>query len=152
MKIKQQKNYSYPSQLNMFEHNVAYFDNTLGFLAKISFTLLLYHCGRCLGCAEKMTSSRQYNLFVCFAVLQPKLNDIQKIYKNYQKPLTSYCFLDIFGVCSILAEKQWQKPIRWNWMDHTASFDTQAIPRGRIIVEISWFLHFFLRFLTCGDT
>ena len=37
-------------------------------------------------------------------------------------------------------------------MDQTASFDTQAIPRGGIIVEISWFLHFFLRFLTCGAT
>ena len=29
---------------------------TLGFLAKISFTPLLYHPGRCLGCPEKQTS------------------------------------------------------------------------------------------------
>ena len=27
-------------------------------------------------------------------------------------------------------------------MDHTASFDTQAIPSGRMIMEISWFFHF----------
>ena len=49
---------------------------TLGFLAKISFTLLLYHPGRCLGCPEKQTSSRNYNLFVWSAVFQPKWNDI----------------------------------------------------------------------------
>ena len=61
-------------------------------------------------------------------------------------------FWDILKVCSILAGKQRPKPIRWTEVDHTASFDTQAIPRGGIIVEISWFLHFFLRFLTCGAT
>ena len=61
-------------------------------------------------------------------------------------------FWNIFRVCSILTEKQRPKPIRWNLVDHTASFDTQAILRGEIIVEISWFFFFFLRFLTCGAT
>jgi hypothetical protein len=122
---------------------------TLGFLAKISFTPLLYQPGRCLGCPENRTSSRNYNLFGWF----PKWNDIQKSYENYQNPLKSYCFfLNIFKVCSILAGKQRPKPIRPTKVDHTASFDTQAIPRGEIIVEILWFLHFFLRFLTCGAT
>ena len=52
--------------------------NTLGFLAKISFTPLLYHPGRCLGCPEKGTSSMNYNLFVWFAVFLPKWKDIKK--------------------------------------------------------------------------
>ena len=69
---------------------------TLGFLAKIYFTPLLYHPGRCLGCPEKRTSLRNYNLFVWSAVFQPKWNDIQKSYKNYQNPLKSYCFLGYF--------------------------------------------------------
>jgi hypothetical protein len=69
---------------------------TLGFLAKISFTPLSYHPGRCLGCPEKQTSSRNYNLFIWFVVFQPKWNDIQKSYKNYQNPLKSYCFLEYF--------------------------------------------------------
>jgi hypothetical protein len=38
--------------------------HTLGFLAEISFTPLLYHPGGFLGCPEKQTSSRNYNLFV----------------------------------------------------------------------------------------
>ena len=70
---------------------------TLGFLAKISFTPLLYHPGRCLGCPEKWKSSRNYNLFVWSAVFQPKWNDIQKSYKNYQNPVKSYCFFGIFS-------------------------------------------------------
>ena len=55
--------------------------STLGFLAEISFTPLLYHPGGCLGCPEKGTRSRNYNLFVRSAVFQPKWNDIQKTYK-----------------------------------------------------------------------
>ena len=69
---------------------------TLGFLVKISFTPLLYPPGRCLGCLEKPTSSRNYNLFVGPAVFQPKCNDIQKTYKNHQNPMKSYCFLGYF--------------------------------------------------------
>ena len=69
---------------------------TLGFLAKISFTPLLYHPVRCLGCPEKRKSSRNYILLVWSAVFQPKWNDIQKSYKNYQNPLKSYCFLGYF--------------------------------------------------------
>ena len=69
---------------------------TLGFLAKIYFTPLLYHPGRCLGCPAKQTSSRNYNLFVWSAVFQPKRNDIEKTYKNYQNTVKSYCFLGYF--------------------------------------------------------
>ena len=69
---------------------------TLGFLAKISFTPLLYPPGRCLGCPEKRTSSRNYNLFVWSAVFQPKWNDIKKTYKNYQNPVKSYYFLGYY--------------------------------------------------------
>jgi hypothetical protein len=123
---------------------------TLGFLAKIYFAPLLYQPGGCLGCPEKQTSSRDYNLFVGFVVFQPKWNGIQNTYKNYQNPAKSYCFLGYFQSFSILAGKQKPKSIRWTLVDHTASFDTQVIPRGRIIVEISWFLHFVLRFLTCS--
>ena len=69
---------------------------TLGFLAEISFTPLLYHPGGCLGCSEKGTRSRNYNLFVRSAVFQPKWNDVQKTYKNHQNPVKSYCFLGYF--------------------------------------------------------
>ena len=48
-------------------------------------------------------------------------------------------FWDVFKVCSILAGKQQPKPIRLAKVDHTASFDTQVIPRCGIIVEISLF-------------
>ena len=54
--------------------------HTLGFLTEISFTPLLYHPGVCLGCPEKGTRSKNYNLFVRSAVFQPKWNDIQKTY------------------------------------------------------------------------
>ena len=67
---------------------------TLGFLAEISITPLLYHPGGCLGCSEKQKSSRNYNLLVCSAAFQPKWNDIKKIYKIYQNPVKSYCFLE----------------------------------------------------------
>ena len=69
---------------------------TLGFLAEISFTPLLYHSGGCLGCPEKGTRSRNYNLFVRSAVFQPKWNDVQKTYKNHRNPVKSYCFLGYF--------------------------------------------------------
>ena len=50
--------------------------------------------GGCLGCPcpEKQTSSRDYNLFVWFAVFQPKWNYIKKTYKYYQTPVKSYWF------------------------------------------------------------
>ena len=73
-----------------------YLRGTLGFLAKISFTPLLYHPGGCLGCPEMWTISRNYNLFVWFAAFQPKWNDIQKSYKSYKNPLKSYCSLGYF--------------------------------------------------------
>jgi hypothetical protein len=69
---------------------------TLGFLAEISFTPLLYHPGGCLGCPEKGTSSRNYNLLVLSAVFQPKWNDIKQTYRNYQNPVKSYCFLEYY--------------------------------------------------------
>ena len=69
---------------------------TLGFLTKISFTPLLYHPGGCLGCPEKRTSSRNYNLFVWSAVFQPKWSNIEERYKNHQNSLKSCCFLGYF--------------------------------------------------------
>ena len=51
-------------------------------------------------------------------------------------------FWNIFRVCSILAGKQRSKSNRWTKVDHTASFDTQDIARGGIIVEVSCFLQF----------
>ena len=69
---------------------------TLGFLAEISFTPLLYHPGGCIGCPEMQTSSRNYNLFVWFAVFQPKWSNIEKSYTNHQNSLKSYCFLGYF--------------------------------------------------------
>ena len=80
---------------------------TLEFLAKISFTPLLYHPGGCLGCPEKWTNSRNYNLFVSPTVFQSKWYGIQKTNKNYKNPAKSYC-------CSILAGKQRPEPIRLN--------------------------------------
>ena len=82
-------------KLKPFEILLLY-NGTLGFLAEISFTPLLYHPGGCLGCPEKRTSSRNYNLFVWSAVFQPKWNDIKKTYKNYQNPVKSYCFLGYY--------------------------------------------------------
>ena len=70
---------------------------TLGFLAEISFTLLLYHPGGCLGCPEKRTSSRNYNLFVWSSVFQPKLNDIKKPPKKLSKSSEKLLF---FGILS----------------------------------------------------
>ena len=69
---------------------------TLGFLAEISFTPLSYHPGGCLGCPEKETRSRNYNLFVRSTVFQSKWNDVQKTYKNHQNPVKSYCVLGYF--------------------------------------------------------
>jgi hypothetical protein len=70
---------------------------TLGFLAKISFTPLLFHPGGCLWCPEKRTSSRNYNLFVWSTVFQPKWHGIRKTYKDYQNPVKRYRFFRIFS-------------------------------------------------------
>ena len=87
------ESYTFSQYSQIFSHKRNY---TLGFLAEISFTPLLYHPVGCLGCPEKWTSSRNYNLFVWCAVFQPKWNAIQKSYKNYQNPLKSYCFSGCF--------------------------------------------------------
>ena len=65
--------------------------STLGFLAEISFTPLLYHPGGPLGCSENRTSSRNYVLFALFGLLFFSQNGMTL--KNLVK---SYCF------CSIL--------------------------------------------------
>ena len=93
----------------------------------------------CLGRPENQTSSRNYNLFVWSTVFQLKYYDIQKTWKIVKIQWKVTVFLIIFRVCSILARKQRPKPIRWPKVDHTASFDTHVVPRGGIIVEISWF-------------
>ena len=126
---------------------------TLGFLAEISFTSLLYHPRGCLGCPEKQIRSRKYNLFVWFAVFQPKWNNIQKTYKNHQNPLKNYCFgghfQSLFNFVSKTVTQTHKMDLK---VDHADYFVTQGIPRGTVIVEISWFLQFFLRYLTCGAT
>ena len=83
-----------PDFLNLLDLSELF---TLGFLAKISFTPLLYHPVGCLGCPEKQTSSRNYDLFVCFLLFFSQ-NGIafKKTYKKYQNPLKSYCFLEYF--------------------------------------------------------
>ena len=55
-----------------------------------------WRSGGCLGCPEKGTRSKNYNLFVRSAVFQPKWNDVQKTYKNHQNPVKSYYFLGYF--------------------------------------------------------
>jgi hypothetical protein len=70
---------------------------TLGFLAKISFTPLLYYCGRCIGFPEKTTTSRNYNLFVRSAVFQSKWNDIQKKLQKLSKSIEKLLFFGIFS-------------------------------------------------------
>ena len=92
---------------------------TLGFLAEISFTPLLYHPRGCLGCPEKRSSSRNYNLFVWSAVFQPKWNNIQKTYKNHQNPLKSYCFL---GYLQSLFNFGWKTAAQTHKMDLSGSY------------------------------
>ena len=74
---------------------------TLEFLADISFVLLLYHPGGCLGCPEKQTNSRKYNLFVWSAVFLAKMNDIKITFKNCQNLVKNYCS---FGILSEFVE------------------------------------------------
>ena len=58
----------------------------LGFLAKISFTIIPPK--GFLGCSEKRTISRNYNLFVWSHVFfQPKWNDIKKTLYKLQKSI-----------------------------------------------------------------
>ena len=90
-----------------------------GFLVEFSFTPLLYHPGGCLGCPEKRTSSRNYNLFVWSAVFQPKWNDIKKTYKNYQNPVKSYCFL---GYYQSLFNFGWKTAAQTNQMNLSGSY------------------------------
>ena len=80
---------------------------------------LSYHPGWCLGCQEKWTSSRNYNLFVWSAVFQPKWNDIQKSYKNYQNPLKSYCFLGYF---QSLFNFGWKTAAQTNYTNLSGSY------------------------------
>ena len=86
--------------------------STLEFLAEMSFTPLLCHSGGCLGCPEKLTSSRNYNLLGPLFFSQNGINSKKptKIIKIQWKVTV---FWHIFKVCSILAGKQRPKPIRW---------------------------------------
>ena len=86
---------------------------TLGFLAKFFFTPLLYHPGGCLECPEKQTRSRNYNLFVRYAVFSQNEMTFKKPTKIIKIQWKVTVFLDIFRVCLILAGKQQPKPIRW---------------------------------------
>ena len=77
------------SSINLkFEHGIRH----TGISCRNFFHSTIYHPGGFLGCPEKRTRSRNYNLFVWSAVFQPKLNDIKKTNKNYQNPVKSYCF------------------------------------------------------------
>ena len=77
-------------QVRMFflNFNVFRFLSPFGFLAEISFTPLLYHPEGCLGCPEKRTSSKNYNLFVLIAVFQ--LEDF--IISSVKNCMTCYKF------------------------------------------------------------
>ena len=68
---------------------------------KFEFHILMCFVGRFLGCSEKGTSPRNFNLFVWSTVFQPKWNDIQKSYRNYQDSLKSFLgyFLSLFNFC-----------------------------------------------------
>ena len=96
---------------------------TLGFLAKISFTPLLYTPGGFFGCLEKRTSLKNYkyvcSLFVWSAVFQPKWNDIQKTYKNYQNPVKSCWFLEYF---QSLFNFGWKTAAQTNKMNLNGSY------------------------------
>jgi hypothetical protein len=83
-----------PDFLNLLDLSELF---TLGFLAKISFTPLLYHPVGCLGCPEKQTSSRNYDLFVWSAVFQPKWNCIQKNLQKISKSTEKLLFFRIFS-------------------------------------------------------
>ena len=77
---------------------ILYIYFTLGFLAKISFTPLLFHAGGCLGCSKKRTRSRSYNLFAWSAVFF--FAKMVWHSKNLQKLSKSSIKLVFFRICS----------------------------------------------------
>ena len=105
-----------------------------------------------MGVQRSGQAQETINCLFCPLFFSQNEMTLKKPTKNIKIQPKVTVLLNIIKVCSILAGKQRSKPIRWTKVDHTASFDTQAIPRGGIIVEISWIVHFFLRFLPCGAT
>ena len=67
------------------------------FLPKFLSLHYYTHPGGCLGCPQKRTIARNYNLFVWFSVFWPKWNDIKK---NLQKLSKSIKKLLFFGILS----------------------------------------------------
>ena len=113
---------------------------TLEFLARISFISLSYHPGRCFEFPEKWASSRSYNLFVWFAFFSQN----GMTFKKATKIIKIHCFLGYF---QSLFKFGWKNsgPNHLEWVTLLL-----LTPKGGKIMEISWFLHFFLKFLTCG--
>ena len=126
---------------------------TLGFLAEISFIPLLYHPGGCLGYLEKRTSSWNYNLFVWSAVFQPKFNEIKKPTKIIKVQLK----VTFFGILSQFVQF-WLENRGLNELDELKQIILLLLkPKSSVDAKqqwryVSWFLHFFLRFLTYGAT
>ena len=120
---------------------------TLGFLAKISFTPLLYHPGRCLGVQRR--GKAQETIICLLGPLFISQNEMTfkkatKIIKIHRKlPVFFGCFQSLFNF-------GWKTAARINYMNLSGSycFFWHPRPRGGIIVEISGSLHSLLRFLT----
>ena len=75
---------------------------------------------------------------------------MEQTLKNRPKTRVLGSILDVFEVCSILAEKQRPKPKNSSSLKISASFDTLLDPRGVKVKEISQFTHFVLKFDNSG--
>ena len=99
-------------------------------ISLIYFTPLLYHSGGCLGCPKKQASQNEIKF--------------KKPAKAIKKPFIQ------FWLGSSNPNRSDELKV-----DHTqlyCFFSNPRFPIVGIFVEISWFLHFVLRFLTCCTT
>ena len=106
---------------------------TVAFLLKISSISILILARGHLGGQKKRETSRDLNLLSNCAVFQPKLNNLQKTFKNEQKPWKNTVLSRFFNVFSIVAEKQRKLTTNSSPMSYFASFDIQNIPKRGLI-------------------
>ena len=99
-------------------------------------------CNEIQKTSEKRKSSKNYNLFVMSAVFWSKWNEIQKTYKNHQNPMNSYW--GFFGIFSEFVQF-WLENSVPNQTDEVKWIILLLLTLKRILVEVSWFLHFFLK-------